>query len=173
MISLLGSEELKTYPLNYMTAVVDTIADDKDVNILFNYFPKQINEAETIYNSCKPSTQRKIYFDLLGGDLRSFIGVLNQCDLIIGNDGGAINMAKALGKPSFIIFSPWIEKKIWATLEDGIHHMSVHLNDYKPELLSQKTEKKLKHNALTLYKEFEPKLYKEKLKSFLLNILSK
>jgi heptosyltransferase-2 len=173
MISLLGSEELKTYPLNYMTAVVDTIADDKDVNILFNYFPKQINEAETIYNSCKPSTQRKIYFDLLGGDLRSFIGVLNQCDLIIGNDGGAINMAKALGKPSFIIFSPWIEKKIWATLEDGIYHMSVHLNDYKPELLSQKTEKELKHNALTLYKEFEPKLYKEKLKSFLLNILSK
>ena len=24
-------------------------------------------------------------------------------------------MAKALNKPSFIIFSPWIEKKIWAT----------------------------------------------------------
>jgi heptosyltransferase-2 len=25
MISLLGSEELKTYPLNYMTAVIDTL----------------------------------------------------------------------------------------------------------------------------------------------------
>jgi heptosyltransferase-2 len=34
MISLLGSEELKTYPLNYMTAVIDTIADNNDVNIL-------------------------------------------------------------------------------------------------------------------------------------------
>jgi heptosyltransferase-2 len=33
MISLLGSEELKTYPLNYMTAVID-IADNNDVNIL-------------------------------------------------------------------------------------------------------------------------------------------
>jgi heptosyltransferase-2 len=32
----------------------------------------------------KPSTQEKIYFDLLGGDLRAFIGVLNQCDLIVG-----------------------------------------------------------------------------------------
>ncbi|WP_339921669.1 glycosyltransferase family 9 protein [uncultured Flavobacterium sp.] len=172
MISLLGSEKLKTYPLNYITSVIDTIADNTDVNILFNYFPKQVDDAKTVFDSCKPSTQEKIYFDLLGGDLRAFIGVLNQCDLIVGNDGGAINMAKALGKPSFIIFSPWIEKKIWATLEDGIHHMSVHLNDYKPELLSQKTEKELKQDTLSLYKEFKPNLFKDKLKSFLLKNLS-
>ena len=68
---------------------------------------------------------------------------MNQCDVIIGNDGGAINMAKALQKPSFIIFSPWIEKKIWATFEDGIHHLSVHLNDYKPQLFIGKKEKEL------------------------------
>jgi heptosyltransferase-2 len=37
MISLLGSE-LKTYPLNYMTAVIDTIADNNDVNILLIIF---------------------------------------------------------------------------------------------------------------------------------------
>jgi len=172
MISLLGSENLKTYPLSYMTEIVDTIADSNDVNILFNYFPKQIKDAKTVFNSCKPSTQEKIFFDLLGGDLRAFIGVLNQCDLIVGNDGGAINMAKALEKPSFIIFSPWIEKKIWATLEDGIQHMSVHLNDYKPELLAQKTEKELKQYTLNLYKEFEPQLFKDKLKSFLLKNLS-
>ncbi|TDE02401.1 glycosyltransferase family 9 protein [Flavobacterium hiemivividum] len=171
MISLLGSENLKTYPLSYMTHIVDAIADNHDVNILFNYFPKQINDAKTVFNSCKSSTQEKIYFDLLGSDLRAFIGVLNQCDIIVGNDGGAINMAKALGKPSFIIFSPWIEKKIWATLEDGIQHMSVHLNDYKPELLAQKTEKELKQHTPALYKEFEPNLFKDKLKSFLLKNL--
>ena len=171
MISLLGSEQLKTYPLNFMTQVVDAIADTYDVNILFNYFPKQINEAKTVFDNCKPSTQRKIYFDLLGTDLRSFIAILNLCDLIVGNDGGAINMAKALGKPSFIIFSPWIEKKIWATLEDGIHHISVHLNDFKPELLAQKTEKELKQQALSLYEEFQPDLFIDKLKSFLLKNL--
>lgn len=171
MISLLGSEQLKTYPLNFMTQVVDAIADTYDVNILFNYFPKQINEAKTVFDNCKPSTQGKIYFDLLGADLRSFIAILNLCDLIVGNDGGAINMAKALGKPSFIIFSPWIEKKIWATLEDGIHHISVHLNDFKPELLAQKTEKELKQQALSLYEEFQPNLFIDKLKSFLLKNL--
>jgi heptosyltransferase-2 len=48
-------------------------------------------------------------------------------------------MAKALGKPSFIIF--WIEKKIWATLEDGIHHLSVHLNDYRPGYCHKKQKR--------------------------------
>ena len=167
MISLLGSENLKTYPLEYMAKVVDYIADNKDVNILFNYFPKQIKDAKIVFDACKTSTQQKIYFDLLGNDLRSFIAIMNNCDLIIGNDGGAINMAKALGKSSFIIFSPWIEKKIWATLEDGVHHISVHLNDFKPALLAEKTEKELKKNALSLYQEFEPELFKDKIESFL------
>jgi len=167
MISLLGSEKLKTYPLEYMSKVVDFIVDNQDINILFNYFPKQIGDAKIIFDACKPSTQEKIYFDLLGNDLRSFIAIMNNCDLIIGNDGGAINMAKALGKPSFIIFSPWIEKKIWATLEDGVHHISVHLNDFKPELFNNKKEKELKKNTLSLYQKFEPELFKDKIELFL------
>jgi ADP-heptose:LPS heptosyltransferase len=172
MISLLGSEKLKTYPLEYMAKIVDTIADDKDVNILFNYLPKQTKEARTVFNYCKPSTQKNIYFDLLGNDLRGFIAIMNQCDSIIGNDGGAINMAKALNKPSFTIFSPWIEKKIWATFEDGIKNQSVHLNDFKPNLLSDKKERKLKKNALLLYKEFTPDLFKDELLSFLIKNIS-
>ena len=167
MISLLGSEKLKTYPLEYMAKVVDFIADNQDINILFNYFPKQIKDAKIVFDACKPSTQEKIYFDLLGNDLRSFIAIMNNCDLIIGNDGGAINMAKALGKSSFIIFSPWIEKKIWATLEDGVHHISVHLNDFKPKLLAEKTEKELKKNTPSLYQEFKPELFKDKIELFL------
>ncbi|HEY4616942.1 MAG TPA: glycosyltransferase family 9 protein [Flavobacterium sp.] len=172
MISLLGSEKLKTYPLEYMAKVVDTIADNKDMNILFNYFPKQLEEARTVFNYCKPSTQEKIYFDLLGSDLRFFIAIMNQCDLIVGNDGGAINMAKALGKPTFTVFSPWIEKKIWATFEDGVKNQSVHLNDFKPALLSSRTVKELKKDALLLYKEFEPNLFEDKLQAFLIENIS-
>jgi heptosyltransferase-2 len=82
---------------------------------------------------------------------------------IVGNDGGANEYGKAL-ENLLLLSSPLIEKKIWATLEDGIHHLSVHLNDYRPELLSQKTEKNL--NRMLLYKEFKPTLFKEKLKSF-------
>lgn len=172
MISLLGSEKLKTYPLEYMAEIVDTIADNQDVNILFNYFPKQIEDAKLVVNSCKTTTQEKIYFNLLGSDLRSFIAIMNQCDLIIGNDGGAVNMAKALDKPSFIIFSPWIEKKIWATFEDGIHHLSVHLKDYRPDLFEYKTEKMLKKESLSLYQEFKPEFFKDKIELFLNQNLS-
>jgi ADP-heptose:LPS heptosyltransferase len=172
MISLLGSEKLKTYPLEYMAKVVDAIADTFDVNILFNYFPKQIDDAKIVLNTCKASTQEKIYFDLLGSDLRSFIAIMNQCDLIVGNDGGAINMAKALEKPSFIIFSPWIEKKIWATFEDGLMHCSVHLNDFKPELFLDFSEKELKTKTPVLYEAFYSELFMDQLKTFLLNNLS-
>lgn len=167
MISLLGSEEIKTYPLEFMAELVNLIGERHDVNILFNYFPKQIEQAKTVLALCTEKTKEKIYFDLLGSDLRSFIGIMDRCTLIFGNDGGAINMAKALGKPSFIIFSPWIEKKIWATFEDGIHHTSTHLNDFKPELFKEKSYNDLKKLSLSLYSQFEPELIKPKLTSFL------
>ena len=167
MISLIGSEKLKTYPLEYMAKVIDTIAANRDITILFNYFPKQIEDATIVFNATNKSTKKKIFFDLLAPDLRGYIALMNQCDLIIGNDGGAINMAKALGKPSFILFSPWIEKKIWATFEDGVQHVSVHLQDYKQELFTAKTEKELKKDALNLYEKFEPALFEEKLNQFL------
>ncbi len=167
MISLIGSEKRKTYPLEFMATVVNQIANSHDVNILFNYFPKQIEEAKIVYDACSESTRQKIYFDLLGDDLRSFIAIMNNCDMIVGNDGGAINMAKALGKASFIIFSPWIEKKIWATFEDGIHHRSVHLKEFKPELLNGYSEKELKQLTPELYREFTPNLFGAQLADFL------
>jgi ADP-heptose:LPS heptosyltransferase len=167
MISLLGSEKNKTYPLEFMSKIVDEIGLNNNVNILFNYFPKQLADAKKVYQLCSTKTQEKIYFDLFGNDLRSFIAIMNNCDLIFGNDGGAINMAKALNKPSFIIFSPWIEKKIWSTFEDGIHHKSVHLEDFKPELFANKSEKVLKNETPELYKSFSPNLFLTKLLDFL------
>ncbi|MBW4360779.1 glycosyltransferase family 9 protein [Flavobacterium taihuense] len=167
MISLLGSEENKTYPLEYMARVVDYVANNNDVTILFNYFQNQIEDAKKIYNSCSKDTQEKIHFDLLGDDLRSFIAIMNQCDVIIGNDGGAINMAKALNKPSFTIFSPFVEKKIWATFEDGLKNISVHINDFKPELIVDVHHDEIKKNAFSVYQQFPPELFKEQIKFFL------
>ena len=166
MISLIGSEESKTYPIEYMAKVVNEIGENYDLNILFNYLPKQIEQAKKIFKLCSKSTQEKIYFDLLGNNLRLFIAIMNQCDMIIGNDGGAINIAKSLDKASFIIFSPWIEKKIWSTFEDGIRHVSVHLKEFKPELFKVKSEKKLKESTPQLYKQFEPELFCELMRQF-------
>ncbi len=167
MISIIGSSENKTYPLRYMSGVINFIADNSSLNILFNYIPNQITDVREIYDHCKIDTQKQIYFDVLGGNLREYIALMNECTFIIGNDGGAMNIAKALNKPSFIIFSPWIEKQMWATFEDGKTHKSVHLKDYKPELFKGKTEKELKNKSIDLYQFFKPDLIFKELKSFL------
>jgi ADP-heptose:LPS heptosyltransferase len=144
LISLLGSDPSKTYPLNQMAKMVNHLGENYNVNILFNYFPKQKDQALLVYNQLSEETKSKVYFDLLGDDLRGFIALANECDLVIGNDGGAINMAKAVGKKTFIIFSPWIDKNVWATFEDGINHVSVHLKDYFPDKLSSLNNNKIK-----------------------------
>jgi len=166
MISLLGSEVNKTYPLDYMVKVIEHIANN-DVAILFNYFESQLEDAKYIYESCSKTTQNKIYFDLFGKDLRSFIAIMNQCDVIIGNDGGAINMAKALNKPAFTIFSPFVEKSIWATFEDGQKNISVHLNDFKPELFANLHHDEIKKDYVSLYNHFNPQLFLDKIDYFL------
>jgi len=173
MISIIGSSTNKTYPLNYMAQLIDFIADNFEVNFLFNYIPNQIDDATQVYNYCEASTKKHIYFDVLGKDLRGYIALMNQCDMIIGNDGGAINIAKSLNKPSFIVFSPWIEKRIWATFEDGKFHKSVHLNEFKKELFINKSEKELKKTSLELYQYFTPNYFLDELKTFLTHNLSK
>ena len=169
MISLLGSDQTKTYPLNEMAKMVNFIGDKYNVNILFNYFPSQKSQALEVYNQLTDETKSKVYFELLGDDLRSFIAIANECDLIVGNDGGAINMSKAVGKKSFIIFSPWIDKEVWATFEDGINHVSVHLKDYFPEKFEKLNNRQIKKIVDSYYSLFDFELFKGKLDKFLQN----
>lgn len=167
MISVFGSSLIKTYPLAYMSKLVDFIVEQADVNILFNYVPNQSSEAKEVYTGCSETTKKSIFFDLLGRNLREYIALMNECDMIIGNDGGATNMAKALNKPSFIIFSPWIEQNMWGTFEDDKFHKSVHLQQYRPDLFEGKSCKKLKKSSIALYQYFEPKYIQSELISFL------
>ena len=167
MISLLGSDETKTYPLSQMTKMVNHIGDNYNVNILFNYFPSQKNQASEVYNQLTEKTKSKVYFDLLGDDLRSFIAIANECDIIVGNDGGAINISKAVGKKSFIIFSPWIDKKVWATFEDGINHVSVHLKDYLPNKFGNLNNTQIKKTVNSFYSLFDFELFRSKLDEFM------
>lgn len=167
MMSIIGSSDIKTYPLNYMSELIDFIVEQTHANILFNYIPNQLKEAREIYEGCRPSTQKHIFFDLLGKNLREYIALMNECDMIIGNDGGAINMAKALNKSSFIIFSPWIRQEMWATFEDNKFHKSVHLEQFKPKVFRGMTEKELKRDSLELYQHFKPEFVYGELESFL------
>lgn len=167
MISLLGSDETKTLPLAEMAKLVEYIGKNYEVNILFNYFPSQISQARQVYDALSREVQQKVFFDLLGDDLRAFIVIMDACDLIVGNDGGAINMAKALEKPSFIVFSPWIEKKAWASFEDSINHVSTHLADFMHEKLEGISQKTIKKQVFEFYKFLTFELFENQLKTFL------
>lgn len=169
MISVLGSGEIKTYPHAYMAQLLDVIAQRDDVCLLFNYIPAQQKEAEDIYNLCSPQTQQKIRMDIAPGTIRQFLSILYHCDALIGNEGGAVNMAKAIGVPTFTIFSTWIKKEAWNSFDDGEKSVSVHLKDYKPELYGEKSPKEMKGRAIELYKHFTPDLIIPKLEEYVRN----
>ncbi len=168
MISVIGSGESKTYPSKHMAKVIDAIVSEKpDAQILFNYIPKQEPEAKAIFDLCKPETQKRIFFKVFGKSLRDFLAITHFCDALIGNEGGAVNMAKALNIPTFTIFSPWIKKEAWSLFEDDKQNVSVHLKDFKPELFEGKSTKSLKSNWKQLYQEFLPEYFTKKLEQFL------
>ena len=150
-----------------MAKVIDYIVGETNGQILFNYMPKQIHEAKTIYNFCTSDTRKHIFFDVFGKGLREFLAITYHCTALIGNEGGAVNMAKALNVPTFTIFSPWILKEAWNMFEDGKHNISVHLKDFNPDVINNSTSKELKDNYKSLYELIEPSLFFEELKRFL------
>ncbi|MCO6148600.1 glycosyltransferase [Flavobacterium sp. NRK1] len=166
MISVLGSDEIKSLPAKEMAQVLDLIAENTNAQLIFNYLPKQQEQAKEIYNYCTAETQQKILFDLYVRGLREFMAVLSQCDALIGNEGGAVNMAKALDVSTFTIFSPWINKGSWNMLDDGEKHVAVHLQDYYPEIYGSNHPKEFKEKSLELYKKLTLDLFKEKLTEF-------
>ena len=165
MIGILGSEWYKTYPFEKMAELLDFTVQTTDANLLFNYIPKQKEDAQKIFDLCQPETQQRIYFDLYANDLRSFLGLLSQCDALIGNEGGSVNMAKALFVPTFSLFSPSVDKETWQIFEDE-KNISIHLKDLKPEIYAEFDEKYIKENTFKYFEEYPIALIKEKLKAF-------
>ena len=167
MIGALGSSSNKTYPFSFMAKVLDFIVEKTDATLLFNYMPSQKKEARAIFNLCKPETQQHIKIDVILGSIREFLSITYHCNALIGNEGGAINMAKALNIPTFTIFSTWIKKEAWNSFEDGTTNVSVHLKDFKPELYGDKSPKEMKKEAFRLYEHYTPDLILPTLEGFL------
>ncbi|MCX2720468.1 glycosyltransferase family 9 protein [Lentiprolixibacter aurantiacus] len=168
MIGVLGSSDIKSYPLNYLTTLLEEIIEKTGARLLFNYSPHQEEQVKAYIELCPQEVKNAVYHDFEPGSLRSFLAVLSQCTAYVGNEGGMVNMSKALGLPTFNIFSPWISKKAWDTFNNETRNQAVHLRDYKPELFEGKSKSQLKKESLDLYQEFEPGLIKIELRNFLI-----
>lgn len=168
VLGVLGSTPIKSMPYEYVVQLTNFITENYDVNIIFNYAPHQKDEALKIYNEC--NRKERILIDLYEDSIRGFITLMNQCSLLISNEGGSVHIAKALDKPTFTIFSPYILKEHWASFEDGIKHTSVHLLEEKPELYKNTTASTLKNiesDPFEMYRELTPELIIPKLNAFL------
>lgn len=166
MLGVLGSGESKSYPIDYMAKVIDTIAGNTDAVLLFNYIPSQEKEAKAVYELCKLETRKRISLKTFAPDLRKFLALLKQCDCYIGNEGGSVNMAKASDVPTFSIFSPWIDKRGWNTYMDT-KNIAVHVSDYFPEEFLKMSNKEIKKRTKEFYKMFSPELFEKKMLGFL------
>lgn len=172
VLGILGSTPQKSMPYNYVAEIVDFIASNYDVNLLFNYAPHQKEEAQKIFEMCK--NKSNIILDIYAPNIRDFIKLMDQCSLLVSNEGGTVHIAKALNKPTFTIFSPYVNKDHWASFEDGILHHSVHLLEIKPNLFDSFTfeeRKKIEKNPDELYKQLTPELILPELEIFLKNNL--
>lgn len=163
MFNILGSEIIKTYPLDKMAKIIDHVVAKTNANIIFNYIPNQKNQALEIYNFCDEKTKQNIHFDIYSEGLRPFLALLSFCNVLIGNEGGAVNMAKALNIPTFSLFSPSIDKETWQLFEDEKEHVSIHLKDLKPEIYKQHSYKYIRENTLKYYDEYPLEIIFEKL----------
>ncbi len=171
MISVVGSAINKSLPNDYIAKVLDIIAEsNKNAQLVFNYMPNQTEEAKAIYDSCDVETQKQIVFDFYCKGLRTFISVLSQCNALIGNEGGATNMAKALNIPTFTIYAPWINRNSWNIMETSGLHDIVHLRDYYSDLYKNKHPKNFKEKSLEWYDKLNPDLFKEKLEQFVIRV---
>lgn len=166
MISALGSSDNKTYPLQKMAKLLDQIIAEQPHKLLFNYLPHQQAQAKQLYQMLNSQTQKHTEWRLNDSNLRQFLSILHHCQAIIGNEGGAINMAKALGIPSFSIYAPWIDQNEWNFFEDGTKHCSVHLHNFRPELLKNTSTKQQKNQSQQLYQQLKPELFTGQLLQF-------
>ncbi|MBW2961390.1 glycosyltransferase family 9 protein [Mesonia aestuariivivens] len=170
MIGVLGSSEEKSYPLSYLAEVLNKIIETTGAELLFNYIPKQKETVERLIKLCKLETQHRIHYSIYGKSLREFMALTSLCSAFIGNEGGAVNMAKALEVPTFSIFAPFTKRAAWSLYENN-KNVSVHLEDYYPENYKKYNLKEIREEASSYYKMFKAEFFLKKLESYLKNIL--
>lgn len=168
MLGILGSTPQKSMPYEYIAQIIDHIATAFNCYLLFNYAPNQKVEADKIYDLCQ--NKSNIILDIYAPSIRDFAVLMNQCAVLVSNEGGTVHIAKALNKPTFTIFSPYINKDDWSSFEDGEFHKSVHLLDFLPNAisdLSYEQNKEIEKNPRELYLKLTPEMIIPELDSFL------
>jgi ADP-heptose:LPS heptosyltransferase len=175
MVSALGSSKNKTYPLEYMAQLMDTAFQTTQLPFILNYRPDQKEQIDQLIDQLQPTTQKAVMRSLTPNSLRDYITTTYHCKAVVGNEGGAINIAKGLNKPTFAIFSPLIDPSGWHTEIDN-KCMAVNLKTFFPEKINYSDHGRIAKDpkkVMELYKMLKPDLYEKKWIQFLKNSIYK
>lgn len=158
MLSTFGSSEEKTYPVDYMAEVINYIAHyQPNVKLLCNYMPFQKDLFEELYHKTSEEAKKIIIKNFETKNLREFAAVTSLCKCLIGNEGGATNVSKSLGIPTFTIFSPQIQLVDWAWTSNTKMDRFLHVKDFVPNSES--------------YSDLKPNFFERELREFLDNTI--
>ena len=162
MISALGSSEQKSYPTDKMVILLNYLVKMHSVKLILNYMPKQNKEIINLLKKINLKTKEAIIVNKTPKSLKEYILTVSDCNAIVGNEGGAINIAKALDIPSFSIFSPQIDPDAWCSKSPK--DVSVHVKDFNNQFKGFKMKKS---EIKRLYESFDFNYFQKDLSNFI------
>ena len=174
IVSALGSSRNKTYPLKYMAQLMDIAFHTTQLPFILNYRPDQEGQIEELISLLKLTTQKAVIKSLTPNSLRDYIATAYHCIAVVGNEGGAINIAKVLKKPTFAIFSPLINPSGWHS-ETRNTCVAVNLKEFYPQAIDYSQHKKISKDPSKveeLYKMLRPRLFNKQWIDFLNKLVS-
>lgn len=175
MVSALGSSKNKSYPFEYMAQLMDTAHQTTQLPFILNYRPDQEEQIDALIDQLRPNTQKAVMKSLTPNSLRDYMATAYHCIAVVGNEGGAINIAKGLKKPTFAIFSPLIDPSGWHT-EIPNQYMAVNLKTFFPNAIDYSDHRKIAKDpekVLKLYKMLKPGLFEKQWIDFLKSVISR
>ncbi len=174
MVSAMGSSKNKTYPFEYMAQLMEIAFLTTNLPFILNYRPDQEEQIDALVDQLQPATKKAVMKSLTPNSLRDYMAKAYHCIAVVGNEGGAINIAKGLNKPTFAIFSPLIDPSGWHT-EIPNKCMAVNLKAFFFDAIDYSDHRKLAKDpakVLELYKMLKPDLFEKKWTDFLKSAIS-
>lgn len=170
MLGIFGSNQYSTWTIGKMAKLINYIWGNYRADLLLNYLPsqyEQVNELLSLLNS-----NTKVFVQPVGKTIREYAAFMQNCTLFVGNGSRAVITAKALQKPTFTIYPPYVYRKEVACYENTSLHQSVHLNDLLPGLYEDFYQSELRKDSSKFYLMLSTEFVIFKLKPFLKEHLS-
>lgn len=117
LLGVTAKLEFKTWNREGMAYVIrHLISAYPDVQLIFNYTPGREEEnARSIYAMLKEDAH--ILINLQAQSPRELAAMATWITFYFGNEGGTRHLVHSQGKPSFVVLSPSIRKKVWLPVD--------------------------------------------------------